>query len=223
MIDQVLFDWAPLAIAIVVACFFADYSLTHVGARANERVRDRWRVEGSYEMNPVWERQIDSGRWFGLRVLLVPLALAAILGALRLLAGFFDVYADPAYFALGVGTMLLIQAPVLMLHASNLQTFRMLADPSAAEGSIVYRRWFVYQQGIVYLAGFAVLWLLLWVPSQQAFFLGGVLSCGLFARRFARLATAARQAPPAATAPALSAADAAEPEAPVLYDSVTET
>ena len=213
MIDQVLFDWAPVAIALVVGCFLADYSLTHLGARASERVRDTWRVEGSYEMNPVWERQIDSRRWFGLRVLLVPLALAGTLGALRLLAGFVDLYADPAYFALGVGTMLLIQAPILMLHVANLHTFRLLADPSAAEGSIVYRRWFAYRQGIVYLAGFAVLWLLLWVPSQQAFFLGGVLSCGLFAWRFRQLAAAARRAVPPAT----------RPEAPALYDSVTET
>ena len=213
MIDRVLFDWAPVAIALVVGCFFADYTLTHVGARASELVRDRWRVEGSYEMNPVWERQIDSRRWFGPRVLLVPLALAGILSLLRLLAGLVDVYADPAYFALGVGTMLLIQAPVLMLHAANLQTFRLLADPTAVVGGIVYRRWFVYRQGIVYLAGFAVLWLLLWVPSQQAFFLGGVLSCGVFARRLAQLAKAARTAPPTA----------ARPEMPAVYDSATES
>jgi hypothetical protein len=213
VIDQVVFDWAPVAIALVVGCFFAEYTLTHVGARASELVRDRWRVEGSYEMNPVWERQIDSRRWFGPRVLLVPLALAGILSLLRLLAGVVDLYADPAYFALGVGTMLLIQAPILMLHAANLQTFLLLADPTAAAGGIVYRRWFVYRQGIVYLAGFAVLWLLLWVPSQQAFFLGGVLSCGVFAGRLAQLAKAARMAPPTA----------AGPEVPAVYDSATES
>jgi hypothetical protein len=192
MIDRVLFDWAPVAIAVVVGCFIADYSLTHIGARASERVRDRWRVEGSYEMNPTWERQIDSRRWFGWRVVLVPVLLVLALASLRILAGIFSVYADPAYFAAAVGVMLLLQAPILMLHAANLHTFRLLADPTAAQGSIVYRRWFVYRQGIVYLAGFCVLWLLLWVPSQQAFFLGGAASCALFARRFVQLGAAAR-------------------------------
>jgi hypothetical protein len=196
VIDRVLFDWAPLAIAAVVAAFFADYSLTHVGARASERVRDRWRVEGSYEMNPVWERQIDSGRWLGWRVLLAPAAIAAVLVTIRLLAELVDVYADPAYFGSAVGAMLLIQAPILVLHGLNVQTFRLLAEPDAAEGGIVYRRWFGYRQSQMYMLGFAVVWLVLWLPSQQAFFLGGTASCGLFARRFAQLATKARGQPP---------------------------
>ena len=194
MIDRVLFDWAPIAIAAVVGCFFADYTLTHIGARANELVRDRWRVEGSYEMNPTWERQIDSRQWFGPRVVLVPLALAAILGTLRLLAGLVDVYDDPAYFGSAVGVMLLLQAPILLLHAMNLQTFQMLLDPTAAEGGIAYRRWFVYRQSVVYLLGFSVIWLVLWVPSQQAFFLGGAASCALFASRFWQLASKVRAA-----------------------------
>ena len=216
MIDQTLFDWAPLAIATVAGFFLADYVLTHLGARAAEGVRDRWRVEGSYEMNPTWERQIDSGRWFSWRAVLVVLVIVGALGALRVLAGLVDVYADPAWFAFATGVMLLLQAPILMLHVANLHTFRVLADPTAIEGAIVYRRWFVYRQGMVYLAGFAVLWLLLWLPSHQAFFLGGALSCGLWARRMAQFGTAARQ-PTAKPAPHAAGAD------PAVYDSVTET
>jgi hypothetical protein len=194
MIDHVLFDWAPVVIALVVGAFFADYTLTHLGARAAERVRDRWTVEGSYEMNPTWEGQIDSRRWFGWRVLVAPAAVAATLGAVRFLAGLdgeaFDpelLIFDPAYFAFAAGVMLLIQAPVLMLHAANLQTFALLADPAAAEGGITFRRWVAYRQGTRYLAGFAVLWLVLWLPSQQAFFLGGAVSCLTIAWWFGRL------------------------------------
>jgi hypothetical protein len=209
VIDRVLFDWAPIAIAAVVGCFFADYTLTHVGARANELVRDRWRVEGSYEMNPTWERQIDSRRWFSPRVVLTPLAIALVLVTIRVLAEVVDVYADPAYFGAAVGVMLLIQAPILLLHGMNLQTFRLLLDPTAATGGIVYRRWFVYRQSVVYVLGFSVLWLVLWLPSQQAFFLGGAASCAVFARSFWRLAAKAR-------------ATAATP-APVVDNSVTES
>ncbi|HTK45511.1 MAG TPA: hypothetical protein VL749_09195 [Patescibacteria group bacterium] len=194
MIDRVLFDWAPAAIVVVVGAFFADYLLTHLGARASQRVRDRWSVEGSYEMNPTWERQIDSGRLFGVRVFGVAALLAALLGAARLLSWAGGELLDPAFFAFAVGSIALLQAPVLMVHAANLQTFRDLADPTAVEGGVHYRRWFVYRQGAAHLVRFAVLWLLLWLPSQQAFFLGGALSCLIFARRLARLGVAARRA-----------------------------
>ena len=194
MIDRVLFDWAPLAIAVVVAAFFADYLLTHVGARASQKVRDRWSVEGSYEMNPTWEAQIDSGRLFGWRVVAVPALLAVLLSIVRLLAeSGTGLWLDPAYFGFAIGVMLLLQGPVLMVHGANLQTFRALADPTAVEGGTRFRRWFVHRQGAVYLWQFAILWAVLWLPSQQAFFLGGVVSCGLFGRRLAQLGEVARE------------------------------
>lgn len=98
----------------------------------------------------------------------------------------------------------LLQAPTIMVHAKNLQTFRDLADPTAITGSVRFSRWLVLRQAAWYLVRFAVLWLVLWVPSQQAFFLGGALSCLLFGRRLAvlpaakRTATAATSSAPAA-------------------------
>ncbi len=222
MIDRVLFDWAPAAIAGVVAIFLADYFLTHLGARASQNVRERWSVEGSYEMNPTWERQIDSGRWFSWRVPAVALLLAVTLGSMRVLlapdGGWFalglnvglDAGLAPAVFGFAVGLILLLQVPVLYAHATNLQTFRDLADPIAAEGGVRYRRWFIYRQGAGHFLRFAVLWLVLWLPSQQAFFLGGVVSCVLFARRLAQLGAASRAA---AKAQAAAAGAAARPAA----------
>ena len=193
MIDRVLFDWAPVAIAVVVVAFFADYLLTHLGARASQRVRDRWSVEGSYEMNPTWEQQIDSGRVFSPRAALTAALLAASLTVVRLLAVPGGEPLHPAIFSFAVGVMLLLQAPVLMVHAANLQTFDDLLDPTAVEGGVHYRRWFVYRQGAWYVARFGILWLLLWLPSQQAFFLGGAASCFVLARRFAQLGIEARR------------------------------
>jgi len=200
MIDRVVFDWAPLAIAAVVVAFLADYFLTHLGARASEKVRDRWSVEGSYEMNPAWERQIDSGRWFSWRVPVVAVLLAGLLATMRVLLGIgylgTDLAFDQAVFGFGVGLISLLQLPVLYAHATNLQTFRDLADPTAAEGGVRYRRWYVYRQGAGHFARFVVIWLVLWIPSQQAFFLGGALSNLLFARRMAQLGSVARGQPP---------------------------
>ena len=194
MIDWAVFDWAPLVIGLVVAIFFTDYSLTHLGARASERVRDRWSVEGSYEMNPSWERQIDSGRWFGWRVVAVPALLAIALVAVRVLAEGEGYWMVPGSFGLAAGTMLLLQAPVLMVHGANLLSFHDLADPTAIEGGIRYSRWYIYRQAALLIGAWGFLWLLLWLPSQQLFFLGGAASCLGFAYRMARLGTAARRA-----------------------------
>jgi len=210
MIDQVLFDWAPVAIATVVAFFLADYVLTHLGARAAQRVRDHWSVEGSYEMNPTWERQIDSGRWFSWRVPAVAGLLALLLIGVRLLVGP-DILVpdfglgfglDQAFFGFAVGLMLLIQAPILMAHATNLQTFRDMAEPGAVQGGLRLSRWYAYRGTAGYVLRFGILWLLLWAPSQQAFFLGGAVSCLLWTRRMAQLAAAARPSIPTVPAPA---------------------
>ena len=208
MIDRVLFDWAPLAILAVVAAFFADYLLTHAGARASQGVRERWSVEGSYELNPTWERQIDSGQLFGVRVFIVPALLGAVLALARLIAWPWDEFTDPAFFGFAVGSIALLQAPILLVHGANLQTFTDLAVPSAAEGGVRYSRWFAYRSTAGHLARFGVLWIVLWVPSQQAFFLGGALSCVVFARRLARLCQAARRSAEAG-AVAVGAPDAA--------------
>jgi hypothetical protein len=208
VIDRVLFDWAPLVIALVVGTFFADYLLTHLGARASRRVRERWSVEGSYELNPTWERQIDSGQVVGPRVFLAAGLLAIALSLTRLLAWPGGEPLEPAVFGFFAGVMLLLQAPILMVHAANLQTFHDLLDPTAVEGGLRYRRWFIYRQGAAHLARFGVLWLLLWLPSQQAFFLGGTFSCFAFGWRLHRLGVAARAAPAgdAATAPSVEQA-----------------
>jgi len=200
MIDRMLYDWAPVAIAVVVGAFFADYLLTHLGARASRGVGERWSIEGSYEMNPTWERQIDSGRILGWRVLAVPALVALLLTAVWVFAEGGGLWREPAFFGFAVGSMLLLQGPVLMVHGGNLQTFRLLLDPLAVEGGTRFRRWFVYRQGARYLWQFAILWAALWIPSQQAFFLGGVTSCVLFGRRLAQLGEVAReeaQRPPA--------------------------
>ena len=190
MIDRVVYDWAPLVALLAVATFILDWSLTHIGAAASRKVRDRYAVEGSYELNPTWEADIDAGRRFTWRMVGVAIVLAALLLAMRYAVELGEL--DPAFFAFAAGAVLLIQAPTIMVHATNLQMFRDLADPSAVTGSITFSRWLLVRQAASYLVRFAVLWLLLWVPSQQAFFLGGALSCVMFGVRLARLPAAAR-------------------------------
>jgi hypothetical protein len=207
MIDRVVYDWAPLVALVAVATFVLDWSLTHIGAAASVKVRDRWAAEGSYELNPTWQSEIDAGRRFTWRMVGVAVALAALLLAMRYVVELGEL--DAAIFAVAAGAVLLLQAPTIMVHANNLQTFRDLADPTAITGSVRFSRWLVLRQAAWYLVRFAALWLVLWVPSQQAFFLGGALSCLLFARRLAVLPGAARRstAPASGSSEAVNASD----------------
>lgn len=129
MIDRVLYDWAPLVALVAVALFVIDWTLTHVGAAASKRVAERWAVEGSYELNPTWQADVDAGRRFAWRMVGVAVALAALLLAMRYVVELGEL--DPAIFAVAAGAVLLLQAPTIMVHANNLQTFRDLADPTA--------------------------------------------------------------------------------------------
>jgi hypothetical protein len=186
MIDRVLFDWAPVAVAVTGIAVALDWLLTHAGARASLRVRHIWESEGSYEMNPTWERDIDSGRRFSWRLVAATALLLGALLAIRSVAVLADL--DPAFFAFAAGMIMLVQTPIFMAHASNLHTLRAIADPAAVTGRILMHRPFLYGQSGWLFGRFGVLWLALWVPSQQAFFLGGALGCFLLARYMLRLA-----------------------------------
>ena len=191
MIDRVVYDWAPVVTVVAVMTFFVDYALTRVGASLSHMASERWSIEGSYELNPTWVEHIDSGRWFSWRIVRSAAAIAFLLAAMWVVVAYGELY--PAFFAFAAGTILLLQAPVVMLHGQNIVTFHALADPSSAVGTLQVRRWFAYRQSAGYCLAFVALWLVLWLPSQQAFFLGGALSCVLFARRMWRLASDARK------------------------------
>jgi hypothetical protein len=190
MLDQTVIDWGVLVAVIVAAMFVLDLSLTVLGARASERIRDRWSVEGSYELNPRWQSQIDAGRLVSPRLVLVAVAIPVLLIIERQLLLVAEL--DTTFFAAGIGAFLLVQAPTIMTHLGNLTTVRDLADLTAVEGRIRLSRWFVYRQSAWHYARFSALWLLLWAGSQQAFFLGGAFSCAVIATQHRHLGSLAR-------------------------------
>ena len=189
MLDANLFNWAPLVVVLPTIAFLIDWVLTLAGARAVARVSDRWSIEGSYELNPAWAAAVDSGRWFNFRAFLVADLLVVLMIAIRLVS---ELARLPWAFALAAGMLLLVQAPTLMNHAANLIMFRDLRDKTAASGQLTITRRLALNQAAWLFLRFAALWLALWVPSQQAFFLGGAIGCVVVGVRFWRLVPGAR-------------------------------
>jgi hypothetical protein len=192
VIDSNLFRWAPLIVVLPSLAFLVDWAMTVLGARAASRVSHRWSVEGSYEMNPTWTSAVDRGSWFNWRVGAVAFLMFAlmaglflVIGELRLASG--RLVDGQTLFSLAAGALLLVQAPTLMNHIANLQQFRALADESAASGQLRISRRLALSQTALLYGRFAGLWLVLWLASQQAFFLGGAIGCLIVGLRFWRL------------------------------------
>jgi len=204
VLDQNLYDWAPLVIFLPALLFVADWTLTLTGARAYRSVSHRWSVEGSYEMNPAWEAAVERGKWLSPRMLLVTALYFALTAALWLIGQAFDFQLGDervgaaGLFALGVGLLLLVQAPTLMNHAANLLQFRAMADPSAMTGQVHFARWLALNETGWFYLRFAALWLILGLASFQLFFVGGAIGCVTTGFRFWRVGRSARTAPPLA-------------------------
>jgi hypothetical protein len=201
VIDRTLLDWGLAAVFLPVLGFALDWLLTHLGAAAYRAVAGVWSVEGSYELNPRWQPEVDAGRRLSPRLLLTAaamLALLVVLWQLCLALGGYDTAIlgpEPgqAAFGFAVGALLLVQAPTVMSHAANLAQFRALADPTAVSGGLRVRRWVAYRQSSGMYLRFAALWLALAILSLQGFFAGGVFGCLSVALRFRRLGEAARR------------------------------
>lgn len=197
--------WAALGLWAIV--YIADYALTLRGARLYSDPRQRFvRFDGSYELNPVFERDVDAQRRLSRRFVILLGTTCLLIWLLwrvarsRILA--------PAIFPFWMGMLLLIELPVLLRHLRNLGTFGWLLRAPDVRGQIVYPRWFSLRLSAGELAAFTALYLLLSPGPHLAFFLGGVAACALTAfqhwgrsERLRAQAQAAAPAPPAPTAP----------------------
>jgi hypothetical protein len=198
VIDQVLFDWAPIVIAAAALAFLADWLLTIAGAKAALRIRDRWSVEGSYEMNPAWVDAVERGRWLSARALVTDVFVAILLSFTWLLDDLArremlqPLINGPSIFPAVAGAFLLVQVPTLMQHVGNLTQFRAMADPLSMTGQLRIARWFSLQQVALSYLRFAILWLALACLSAQVFFVGGAVGCAATWVRFRGVAAAAR-------------------------------
>lgn len=187
MLTRVLAENLISALAVWAIVYVADYYLTIIGAKLYRAGADRKLIiEGSYELNPVFQKDIDALRLlspqFWLRLLIsIPMISLVWLMAVPWLQ-------MPQLFAVGIGAFVLREVPVLVRHVRNVHVFRHAASDTALQGQIRYARWFSLSAAVLELWQFAVLFGLIALLVQEWFFLGGVLGCVVEAARFGRLA-----------------------------------
>jgi hypothetical protein len=173
MFEQPFLDRAWLVTGCWIALFVSDYLLTIAGARLYASgARAHFGFEGSYELNPFFQDDIDHLRRPGFRFFIVLVACAGLLVIAYLSAP------RPLYAAVA-GVLLLVEVPVHFRHLRNLSVFRCAAKSRGMSGQIVYERWLTERLSAYEIAKFAVLFGITWMLTGSLLFLGGAVGCSV--------------------------------------------
>lgn len=165
----------PVGLVLWVVTYCADYYLTIYGRRLwLENGQPYFNFQGSYELNPYYQQDIDSGRWLSKRFL-VMLALGVlwmvfVWGATRYLG-------TPDLFALGVGYLVMLEVVVISSHVQNIRLFSLAPLVGAVEGHISYARWVSLDATAWKFGYWGAVLVVLAVATASWFFTGGAVAC----------------------------------------------
>jgi hypothetical protein len=176
MNEQLLYDQFGLPALLWFVLYISDYALTIYGARLYQAASQYFSVEGSYELTPDFQQDIDALR------LISPRFLIALFGStLLLLMARGLSLGIPAIFEAVCGFFLLMEVPVHIRHIRNIVTYRQINTGQAATGKLAYARWFVYSLSATEILTFAIVFLAFALLLGSWFFLGGAVGCGRLA------------------------------------------
>ena len=181
------------------ALFTSDLLFTMACARLyQDGGREHIMFEGSFEITPYHQKDVDRLRRFSPRFLLAMAAtcsLQALLWWLTVGLAMSDLGVFmPDGYLFGLGAMVLIQLTVHVRHLRNYVLFRAVAAGDGISGRIEYRRPIMLRLSSVELLAFAVAYAVIFAFTESWFVLGGVVACGALSfnhRMLSRKAAAA--------------------------------
>ena len=175
--------WPSLTVWILL--YISDYSLTITCARLYRAgVCEKLVFEGSFELNPIFQKDINSLRRFSPRFLALLFVTAGLLAAVWFVSG----ESAPEVFQFIVGSMILLELTVHTRHLRNLFMFREMLKSDCVRGRMEYSRPFILRVSANELFVFSALYLLLFVFTQSWFILGGATTCLSTALKHRKLA-----------------------------------
>ena len=172
-------------LAIWSALYISDYAMTLWGARlyragAGEKIV----FEGSYELTPYFQADIDSLRLISPRFVRV----LVLNGLLLSFLWWISISAQLAFYEFALGALILSQLAVHKRHLSNVFLFRAINAGNGARGRIEYSRHLTLRMSSLELLSFSGLFLTLFLFHQSWFLLGGVCACLSIAAKHWKLA-----------------------------------
>jgi hypothetical protein len=164
--------WPTLTVWILL--YISDYALTITCARLyRDGVCEKLAFEGSFELNPIFQKDIDSLRWFSPRFL----AMLFVTSGLLALVWFLSSESVPEMYVFLAGAMILLEITVHTRHLRNLFMFRAMLKSDCVRGRIEYSRPFILRMSSDELFIFSAMFLLLFVFTESWFVLGGATTC----------------------------------------------
>jgi hypothetical protein len=168
--------------------YVSDYCLTVAAARLYRRgAHDHYVFDGSYELTPVFQKDIDEVRWFSPTFAAFLVGTGAMLVGLQWAASYVEL---PEAYLVALGALLLVEVPIHLRHARNLIMFHVMSKGQVT-GRLAYPRWVVLRMSAMELGLFALLYALLFVGTQHWMLLGGALKTGRTALSHWKMATVA--------------------------------
>jgi hypothetical protein len=182
--------WVLLAWTLVTV---ADYASTIASARLYlQGVHEHIAFEGSLELTPAFQKDVDQLRWFSPRFALTWLLASAGLAAVWWLSVVYVGWVQPMQFLMGA--VLLREAAILLRHARNLVLFGRGRGSPELEGYLRYRRPLMLYLSAGELWSYAAFYALLSLALSSWFMAGGAVACGVTGWQHWRMSRAASRA-----------------------------
>ena len=179
MIDALISSPWP-GLVVWAGLFVSDSTLTIACARMYQAgVRDRIRFEGSYEITPAHQADVDALRRFSPRFLLALALTCALQVCLWYLTVGLGLFRET--YEVALGGLILSQLTIHVRHLRNYFLFRRVLAGDGVSGRIDYGRATMLQQSAVELGAFAVLHAAVAAIAASWFVFGGAASCASLA------------------------------------------
>ena len=164
--------WPGLAVWSLL--YISDFVLTMWGARLYPRGANEIVVfEGSYELNPVFQKDVDALRSISPRfILMLVVSNSALAWSWYSLSKL-----ELNLYPFLIGAFVLLELTIHTRHFRNLFLFRAMAQPGLVRGRIEYARSYSLRMSSCELFTFAALYLCVFGFVESSFLLGGTFSC----------------------------------------------
>ena len=168
-----LANWWP-GVLLWATLYILDFTMTMVCARLYQKgAREKISFEGSYEITPFYQKDVDRLRTVSPRFI----AVLVLYGILIAMVWAVSMASVPEIYVFLLGAVVGIQFAVHVRHLRNLVLFRNLAGNDGVKGRIEYSRPVMLRMSAVEIAAFGLMFAALAGLTQSWFLAGAALSC----------------------------------------------
>jgi hypothetical protein len=179
--------WPGLILWIIL--YISDYYLTLYAARGFKEI-GHIQFEGSFELTPQYQKDIDALRPVSRRHL-IALVLSSLILLLIWWLTRLSFYLELAY-PLFLGMFVLLEVAIHLRHFRNIGLIREARKHGGIEGQITYKKWFSYRVSANDLYIMSAFFLFIALITFTPFFLGGAITCLATAIQHSRLSRKAK-------------------------------